>query len=78
MRPPFGVSCIGSWRAQATNCWKPEMARKRNWLAQRYPDPIHILVSDVMMPGMTGPDLAARLKAVTSRHEDSVRLRIPA
>jgi CheY-like chemotaxis protein len=30
-------------------------------VAERYPERIHVLVSDVMMPGMTGPDLAARL-----------------
>jgi PAS domain S-box-containing protein len=30
-------------------------------LAKAYSDPIHLLITDVIMPGMTGSDLAARL-----------------
>jgi len=33
-------------------------------IAERYDEPIHILVTDVMMPGMTGPQLAHRLAAL--------------
>ena len=33
-------------------------------IAQRYDEPIHILVTDVVMPGMTGPQLADRLAAL--------------
>ncbi len=32
-------------------------------LAARHPDPIDLLVTDVIMPGMNGPELAAHLKA---------------
>jgi CheY-like chemotaxis protein len=32
--------------------------------AQRHPDPIHLLLTDVVMPVTGGPDLASRLRAV--------------
>lgn len=37
------------------------------WLAEGFPGPIHGLVTDVVMPGMHGPELAKRLK--DTRHE---------
>jgi two-component system, cell cycle sensor histidine kinase and response regulator CckA len=33
-------------------------------IAQRYPDPIHLLVSDMIMPGMNGSELAAKLSVM--------------
>jgi hypothetical protein len=33
-------------------------------IAERYDEPIHVLVTDVAMPGMTGPQLADRLAAL--------------
>jgi two-component system, cell cycle sensor histidine kinase and response regulator CckA len=30
-------------------------------MARRYPNPIHLLIADVVMPGLSGRDLAARL-----------------
>ena len=33
-------------------------------LCQRYPEPIHLLITDVVMPGMTGRELAIRLVAL--------------
>jgi PAS domain S-box-containing protein len=30
-------------------------------VAQEFPDPIHLLITDVIMPGMNGPDLARRI-----------------
>ena len=34
------------------------------FMAEEYNEPIHILVTDVVMPGMTGPQLAGRLAAL--------------
>jgi DNA-binding response OmpR family regulator len=33
-------------------------------IAERYDEPIHVLVTDVAMPGITGPQLADRLAAL--------------
>ena len=33
-------------------------------LCRRYPEPIHLLITDVVMPGMTGKELAMRLVAL--------------
>jgi response regulator RpfG family c-di-GMP phosphodiesterase len=33
-------------------------------IARNYPGAIHLLLTDVMMPGMTGPDLVAPLEKV--------------
>ena len=32
-------------------------------IAQKYPDPIHLLVADIFMPGMNGREVATRLLA---------------
>jgi CheY-like chemotaxis protein len=33
-------------------------------LAGRHPGPIHLLITDVVMPGMSGPELAERMGAI--------------
>jgi len=35
--------------------------------AARYPDPIHLVLTDVVMPGMSGPELAGKIRAVRPR-----------
>ncbi|HSE03370.1 MAG TPA: response regulator, partial [Methylomirabilota bacterium] len=32
-------------------------------LAETHPGPIHLLITDVVMPGVSGPELARRLRA---------------
>jgi PAS domain S-box-containing protein len=39
-------------------------AEEAELIAEVYPEPIHVLVSDVQMPGMSGPRLAERLAAL--------------
>jgi two-component system cell cycle sensor histidine kinase/response regulator CckA len=39
-------------------------------LGQTHPGPIHLLVTDVMMPGASGPELARRVRA----HRPDVRV----
>lgn len=36
-------------------------AQEAELIAERYEGPIHLLITDVMMPGLTGPELSARL-----------------
>ena len=31
-------------------------------MSERYPEPIHLLVSDVVMPSLSGPELARRVR----------------
>ncbi len=33
-------------------------------LCERHPEPIHLMVTDVVMPNLNGPDLAARVKSI--------------
>jgi YesN/AraC family two-component response regulator len=33
-------------------------------LCEQYPEPIHLLLTDVVMPGMSGPAMADRLKSL--------------
>jgi CheY-like chemotaxis protein len=33
-------------------------------LAETHPGPIHLLLTDVVMPGMSGPDVARRVRAL--------------
>ena len=37
-------------------------AEEAELIAEVYQEPIHVLVTDVLMPGMSGPELAARLR----------------
>jgi CheY-like chemotaxis protein len=39
-------------------------AEEAELIAEVYPEPIHVLVTDVRMPGMSGPELAARLRSL--------------
>ena len=36
-------------------------------LAREHPGPIHLLLTDVVMPGLTGPELAERLVSIRPR-----------
>jgi two-component system, cell cycle sensor histidine kinase and response regulator CckA len=36
--------------------------------AERHAGPIHLVLTDVVMPGMSGPEVAVRLAALRRRH----------
>ena len=50
-----------SWRARATRCSPPADAAEALAVAEAHRGPIHILVTDVVMPGLSGSQLAERL-----------------
>ena len=52
----------GFWPSMDTGSWKLPTAAMPSCFANNARSPIHLLLSDVVMPGMSGPDFARRLK----------------
>ena len=56
-------SCATCWAKPATGCSKRPTAQSALEVAGRIDGPIHLLISDVVMPGMSGGELAEALIA---------------
>ena len=64
-RRPCVTSCVARSAPRATAWWKRRTPRRRSCWRMRWHEPIHLLVSDLVMPGIGGLLLAERL--VSSR-----------
>lgn len=59
----FANSCSGSSRAEGYDILEARDVTHAAEIAAEYQGPIHLLLSDVVMPGLSGPDLAKRIVA---------------
>ena len=57
-RTTSGASSWSPWRTSATAFSRPSTARPAIALCRSYPETIHLLLADVVMPGMPGPAVA--------------------
>ena len=66
MNAPSEICCTTDCSRRATTCWLPPTEWKLCKSPSNMMGPIRLLITDVIMPQMSGPDLARRLTKVRS------------